>query len=126
MTISDAQQLGRVLAAARARAGLTSTQLAAAAEVNQSSIVRLEQGQFARPKPALLQRLAQVLGLPLHDLYQLAGIPLPGLQPYLRASYGLSEADAARAQAYIEGLAARYGADGQGPADGADEAPLIN
>jgi transcriptional regulator with XRE-family HTH domain len=126
MTLSDAQQLGRLLAAGRARAGLSTTQLAAATEVNQSSIVRLEQGQFVRPSPTLLQRLAQVLDLPLNDLYRLADVPLPSLRPYLRASYGLTESDAARAQAYIEKLAANYGATGQGPAGGADEAPLDN
>ncbi len=124
MTISDAEQLGNLLAAARARAGLSTPQLAALTGVSQSNIVRLEQGRIASPSAASLQRLGAALDVPLHELYRLAGIPLPGLQPYLRASYGLSPEDAARAQAYIERLAERYGADGSGPAEGADEAPL--
>lgn len=124
MTVSDAEQLGRLLAAARARAGLSTPQLAAITGVSQSNIVRLEQGRIASPSGSSLQRLSTALDVPLHDLYQLAGIPLPGLQPYLRASYGLTPADAARAQAYIERLAQGYGADGNGPPDGADEAPL--
>lgn len=124
MTISDAEQLGKLLAAARARAGLSTPQLSVLTDVSQSNIVRLEQGRIASPSAASLQRLGEVLDVPLHDLYGLAGIPLPGLQPYLRASYGLSPADAARAQAYIEQLAEGYGANGTGPPEGADEAPL--
>jgi transcriptional regulator with XRE-family HTH domain len=126
MTITDAQRLGRLLAKARAKTGLSTTQLAEAVAVNQSNIVRLEQGQITSPTPALLQRLADRLDLPLNQLYELAGIPLPGLHAYLRTSYGLSEADIARTQEYIDRLAASYGSDGRGPDDGADEAPEDN
>lgn len=124
MTTTDAERLGNLLAAARARTGLSTPQLAAQTGVSQSNIVRLEQGRIANPSAASLQRLGAALGIPLGNLYELAGIPLPSLQPYLRASYGLSPEDAARAQAYVEQLAERYGADGSGPPDGADEEPL--
>jgi transcriptional regulator with XRE-family HTH domain len=126
MTATDAERLGKLLATARARAGMSTIQLALGAGINQSNVVRLEQGRIARPKPELLQRLAEALDLPLNELYAVAGVPLPRLQPYLRASYGLSAQDAARAQAYIERLAAGDGADGRGPSDGADEVPITN
>ena len=124
MTDTDADRLGRMLASARAVKGLSTPQLARVAGVSQSNIVRLELGKIARPRPETLQRLAHALELPPERLYGLAGLPQLRLQPYLRASYGLSATEAARAQAYIEQLAAGYGPADQGPDDGADEAPL--
>ena len=124
MTATDAEQLGRILANARARLGLSTPQLARHAGVSQSNIVRLESGKIARPKPETLQRLAAALELSTERLYALAGLPGLRLQPYLRASYGLSAADAAKAQAYIEQLAAGYGPADRGPDDGADEEPI--
>jgi transcriptional regulator with XRE-family HTH domain len=123
VTITNAQRLGKLLFTARQEKGLSTTQLAELAATNQSTIVRLEKGEFAQPSPQLLQRLAHQLDLPLPELYRLAGVPLPALQPYLRAQVGLSEKDTARVQAYIAKLAAKYGGDGTGPSEGADELP---
>jgi transcriptional regulator with XRE-family HTH domain len=124
MTDSQAVRLGALLRQARLDHGLSTHQLAAIVEVNQSRLVRLEQGKTAqRPEPALLQRLCEALDLPLSTVYELAGIRMPALKPYLRASYGLTETDAVKAQTYIEQLAERYGAPGPGPLNGADETP---
>ena len=126
MSESNAETLGHLVRAARHAHGLATPALAQAVGVNQSSIVRLENGRFAKPTPAVLQRISEVLEIPLMQLYALADIPMPALQPYLRASYGLSHEDVENVHQYIQQLAARYGADGTGPLDGADEQPERN
>lgn len=123
MTDSQAAALGQLLRAARNAKGFSTRQLAEIVGADQSQLVRLEQGKVARPRPGLLLRLGQSLDVRLVDLYELAGIPLPELHPYLRARYGLTDQDTAQVQRYIEKLAAGYGADGSGPLDGADEQP---
>lgn len=123
MTEANAEQLGQLIRAARQDRGLSTPELARAVGIAQSNIVRLENGQVETPAAVLLQRLSNQLELPLVQLYRLAGIPVPALQPYLRADYGLNEQDVARVQEYIQQLASRYGADGQGPLDGADKQP---
>jgi transcriptional regulator with XRE-family HTH domain len=123
MPPANPKALGQQIRSARSAAGLSTWQLAAAVDTNQSTIVRIEQGQFGRPSPDLLERISEKLRLPLTDLYALAGIPLPDLQPYLRAGYGLNEADSEQVRRYIARLAAKYGADGHGPAEGVDEQP---
>jgi len=106
LTRQNAKRLGDLISAARARAGLNTTELADLVGVNQSNISRLESGKISSPGPVALTRLSEVLRLPLATLYDLAGIPLPALRPYLRSSVGLSAEDAARAAVYIERLAA--------------------
>jgi transcriptional regulator with XRE-family HTH domain len=123
MTQSKSQRLGKTVRTAREAQGLSTHALAELVGVQQSRIVRLEQGKILEPQPKLLHALSQALDLRLVDLYELAGIRMPGLQPYLRAQLGFSDRDTARVQAYIEKLAAKYGADGSGPHDGADEQP---
>lgn len=123
MTEANAKQLGQLIRAARQDQGLSTPELARAVGTSQSNIVRLENGQVETPSAVLLQRLSTQLDQPLTQLYRLAGIPVPALQPYLRADYGLSDKDVTRVQDYIHRLASRYGADGKGPSDGADEQP---
>lgn len=126
MTGANAKHLGQLIRAARGERGLSTTELAQSVGIAQSNIVRLENGQVETPAAALLQRLATELDLPLTRLYRLAGIPVPALQPYLRADYGLNEEDVARVQTYIQQLASQYGADGHGPLEGDDEQPEDN
>jgi len=56
-----------------------------------SSIVRLEQGQFFAPSPAKLSQLATALHLPLADIFVRAGyfVPdeLPSFKTYVQAKY---------------------------------------
>ena len=90
-----------------------------------STIVRIEQGAFAEPSPEKLQRMSEVLGLSLADLYAMADYPIPGLpalRPYLRTKYqDLPAADIDRIDAYAQRLAKRSGVNLEGPALGEDE-----
>jgi transcriptional regulator with XRE-family HTH domain len=122
------KQLGQYLRAQREARGLGSRELARLAGIPDSTIVRIEQGLIASPRPDKLARIAQALGLSLADVYAHAdyAVPrdLPALQPYLRAKYRDLPAEAADAiTAYAERLAKRHGVDLAGPAPGEDEAP---
>lgn len=65
---SVTREIGRRLRAARAAAGLTLTDIAGRAELSEGFISRLERGQ-ASASIANLVRLADVLGLGLHELF---------------------------------------------------------
>lgn len=98
------------------------------AGVDNGTIVRIEQGAFAAPRPDKLSRIAEALRLPLADVFALAEyvVPdeLPSLVPYLRAKYRALPAKAiAELERYFDDLAGRYGIDPAGPAPGEDEAP---
>jgi len=123
MTSQQSKALGEMVRAARHERGLSTRQLGEIVGVNQSQLVRLEQGKTLEPQPSLLQSLSEALDLRLVDIYELAGIRMPSLQPYLRATYGLNPKDTAKAEAYIQRLASKLGSTGHGPDDGADEAP---
>ncbi len=76
------------------------------------------------PAPETLASLARALGLPLADLYEAAGYPLPQelptLRPYLRRAYGVSDQAAADIERYLERIASEYGGRSL-PQDGEDE-----
>jgi transcriptional regulator with XRE-family HTH domain len=120
---SDVKQLGRVVREARNRCGLGTPRLAERVSVHQTTLVRLERGEIARPDPALLMELSQQLDLPLAELYELAGIPLPSLRPYLRAEYGLSEGAIDQIQDQIIRIATHHQTGSSGPLHGIDENP---
>src|SRR5450759_5724933 len=91
-------QLGQLLKARREDCGLSTHRLAAAAEMDQATIVRLEAGTIAAPRPDKLSRIAQVLGISGADVFALAGyaVPtdLPTLRPYLLTQHpGLLDED---------------------------------
>ena len=123
---TDIPTLGWLIRRAREAQGLSRRQLADRVGMHHSSLSPLEQGRVSRPTAALLQRLAEQLQLPLRELYALAGVPVPPLRPYLRARYGLSATDSAKAEAYIARLVTRSGGTGTGPLDGDDETPEDN
>jgi transcriptional regulator with XRE-family HTH domain len=91
MNEHQAKSLGALLSRRRQEAGLSKRQLAALTHMGNSTIVRLEQGQFAAPSPAKLSRLAMALHLPLADIFAMAGyfVPdeLPSFEAYLLAKY---------------------------------------
>lgn len=91
MNTTQAAQLGEVLRTRRIQLGMSTFKVAKAAGINQSSVVRFEQGQFAVPHPNKLVRLADALGLNAADLFAMAEytVPsdLPSLGPYLRTKY---------------------------------------
>jgi transcriptional regulator with XRE-family HTH domain len=104
-------ELARILRTRREELGLTRRDVARNAGVDRAGLTRAESGQKT-PAPETLAGLARALGLPLSELYQAAGYPLPELPavgPYLRRAYGFSEATAAEIELYLERIAALEG-----------------
>ncbi|MET0234579.1 MAG: tetratricopeptide repeat protein [Kibdelosporangium sp.] len=58
-------ELGELLRAHRVRAGLTQQELADRADVSVRAVRYIEQGRVAKPRPASMRRLAEVVGLVL-------------------------------------------------------------
>ena len=126
MTPQQAKRLGKYLRTVRETKGMSARQMARASGLAHPTILRIEHGEFHEPSPHKLAALADVLELPLADLYAQAGYvaphELPNFTPYLRAKYGDLPEDAVHEmEHYFARLAARYGYDPEGPAPGADE-----
>lgn len=110
MGMSQAQlkELGRVIARERAKAKLTQRGLAEKAGVTHPTILRMERGDFHRPDPEKLQRIAHALGLGAGDFFALAGYMhadhLPSLVPYLQTKFedDLSAKDRKDIERYVE------------------------
>jgi len=87
----QAKEFGALLRKRRQKLGLSTRELAKKADIPQPTILRLEQGRFAAPRPDKLARLADVLDLNLSDLYArvgyLAPSELPSFEAYLIAKY---------------------------------------
>lgn len=118
--------LATVIADARNAKGMSTRQLAAEIGIDQSNIVRLEQGSVAEPKPTVLEGLARVLELDLVDLYALAGYTkpseLPAFTPYLRSKFAdLPEQARSEMERSFRTIADKYGFDADGPKPGQDE-----
>ena len=104
-----AQAFGSRLKERREALGFSTRALAALAEVNQATVVRLEAGRIAEPRPDKLRRLAEALQLPTGETFALAGYArandLPSLPVYLRAKYPeLTAADIERLEDYVTEL----------------------
>lgn len=123
---NKSETLAEAVAKARTAKGLSTRQLASEIGIDQSNIVRLEQGSVAEPKPAVLEGLARVLDLELADLYALAGYTkpseLPTFTPYLRSKFAdLPDQARAELERSFQSIANKYGYDADGPAPGQDE-----
>lgn len=122
------RRLGETLRARREELGLSQRQLAAQADINDATVVRLEHGEIAAPAPDKLSRIAAALDLPLADVFALADyvVPeeLPSFQPYLRSRYrelpdaAIEDLDQAFAR-----IVRRHGYEPDGPRPGEDESP---
>jgi transcriptional regulator with XRE-family HTH domain len=88
---SQAQALGAMLRARRKELGYSTYQLADAAGVRNSTVVRIELGRFAAPSPEKLARFAEELEMSLGEVYAKAGyiVPddLPDFDTYLSKKY---------------------------------------
>jgi transcriptional regulator with XRE-family HTH domain len=109
-----ASQLGQLLKARREERGLSTHRLAAAAEMDQATVVRFEAGSIVAPRPDKLSRIAEVLGISGADVFALAGYTaptdLPTLRPYLSAKYhSLLAEDLDRIEAYVGRIAKKRG-----------------
>ncbi len=123
MSPRDVADLGTFIAQARKTAGLSQEGLAEKAGVSGSTILRLERGEFGRPDPDKLQRIARALDIDAEDLFALADYTnptkLPAFGPYLRARWGEELPAEARERLveYFDMLKDRYGEDGDGQPD---------
>src|SRR5689334_12460814 len=92
MTKRHSTQLAKLLADARQSYGLSVRELAERAELPKSTLLRIELGEVANPRPGALEALATALDLDSSDLYTAAGYTkpdvLPTFTPYLRRKYG--------------------------------------
>jgi transcriptional regulator with XRE-family HTH domain len=127
MDEEQAKRLGAFLRARREELGWSSRRLAAECEMNDATIVRIENGQFAAPKPDKLSRITEALGLSLSDVFALADYAapsdLPHFMPYLRTKYrDLPSTAVEEIERYAARLAKRHGVALEGPAPGEDEA----
>ena len=108
MSQARLKELGRLVHRERANAKLTQRGLAEKAGVTHPTILRLERGEFGRPDPEKLQRIAHALNLGAGDFFALAGYMhadhLPSLGPYLRTKFGddLSAKDRKDIERYVE------------------------
>jgi transcriptional regulator with XRE-family HTH domain len=128
MNPEQAKELGRQLRARREELGLSVRDVERLADVDNGTIVRIEQGAFAAPRPDKLSRMAEALGLNLADVFALAdySVPseLPSFAPYLRTKYRDLPAPAVEElERSFQRIAKRHGFDPDGPAVGEDEEP---
>lgn len=112
MNQQQARVLGNLLRAKRTELGFSTYQLAAAAGVNSSTVIRIELGQFAAPGPDKLARFAKALGMNLGEIFAKAGyvVPedLPDIETYLEIKQpSLSKSDRYRIVAHVNEILAR-------------------
>lgn len=126
MNKSKQSSLGTLLKDKRKDMGLSTHELGDRTGVTNSTIMRIEQGSIANPRPDLLKSIADVLELKLADVYTAAGYVqpegFPSFAPYLRSRYAhLPEAAQAELEASFSQVAKKYGYDPDGPAEREDE-----
>jgi len=106
MSSANARKLGAAIRRHRKAKRLTQPELAVAVRVPDSTIYRLERGDFKLPRPEKLQRIARALDMDFEELYDLAGYgspALPEVPVYLRRKFDdLSDEGAAKVERYIE------------------------
>jgi len=106
-------KLGHLLKQHRLAAGISLEALARTTKMDASTVHRIETGQITAPSPQNLQRLASALGTEVEDYFALAGYftphGLPGLRPYLRAKYDLTDTMASEVEDYVSWLQSRHG-----------------
>ncbi len=116
MNPEQSKALGELFRQKRKELGYSVYQVADAAGVRSSTVVRFEQGKFAAPRPDKLARFASLLGIPLADVYARAGylVPkeLPSFESYLKTKYQDLPATAViELKKLFEELSARHGLD---------------
>jgi len=91
MDKDQAKRFGELIRHRRQELGLSTHDLGKLVGTQNSTIMRIEQGAFAAPRPDKLARIAEVLGMSLADVYAHAGylVPddLPSFHAYLPARY---------------------------------------
>ena len=110
MNQEQSKALGGLLRHKRQELGYSMNQLAHAAGVPASTVLRFERGEFGAPRPDKLARFASLLGIGLADLFANAGYLVPDEMPsfdfYLSAKYpDLSEEDRVELARHFNDLA---------------------
>ncbi|MEN3283359.1 MAG: Helix-turn-helix domain [Solirubrobacteraceae bacterium] len=112
MTEAKAKQLGRLLAKARERQGLTTREVAESQDFTHVWVHRVEQGEFRQPTAQWLWRLAEVLKLDPARIDRLMGESLssniPNLHTYFRLGSNASEAEIAELEAAVQAIHQKY------------------
>lgn len=107
MSQAQLNELGRAIYRQRSKAKLTQRELGEKADVSHATIWHLERGDFKRPDPDKLQRIALALDLSAGDFFASVGYThpdhLPDLIPYLRVKFGegLSAKDRKDVERYV-------------------------
>ena len=125
-TTSRTASLSGLLRAARTEHGLSIPKLAERADIDPSSMRRIESGYIKQPSADVLRRIAKVLELDASELLQKAkhfGVTdLPQFAPYMRTKYkDLTPEDVAAITEFAAGIAGRRGVSLTGPKPGEDE-----
>jgi transcriptional regulator with XRE-family HTH domain len=121
-----AARLGLLIQQTRQSQRLSLRRLGSMSGIPHSTIVRIERGEIARPRPDMLTALAKTLTIPIADLYAMvqysAPHDLPSFAPYLRARYSDLPAQAIEELSrYFQHLASREGVSLEGPPNHEDE-----
>lgn len=129
MQDSKGHRLGNYIKNKRMEKGMTGRELARRVEVDDSYIVRLEQGSYNAPRPITLQNIAAALDLPISDVYAMADCEypteLPSFHPYLNAKYAELPVEAISSiHDYFLEVASQHGIDVGEPGPGEDEEPF--
>ena len=114
MSTANAKKLAAAIKRHRKARGLSQYTLAARVGVPDSTIYRLERGEFKLPKPETLQRIARALDVEFEELFELAGYEAPGLPEvpvYLRRKLDLSDEGQSKVERYIERVRRQEGGD---------------
>ncbi len=108
----DSEELGQRIRSGRKAKDWSVRELARRMNLNHSSIVRIEQGEFIRVKSEHLEQFSTLLDLPLADLQILAGYKpvddLPDLKTFLHVRYrDLPDQDVEEIDAHVRFLRAK-------------------
>ena len=116
--------LGEMIRHRRQQLGLSLRDVENQTGISRANLSRTEAGE-AGARPETLGALSAVLRLPLADLYEAAGMPipqrLPSIRPYLRRAYNVPD----EAVDEIEKYLSRFGPfdPSEAPRGGEDELP---
>lgn len=112
MTEAEAQQLGRIIATARLKQGLSYGELAARSGTDKGWLHRLENGQRADPDPVLLTRVAEALGIDPARIDRASqnhlADSMPTMRTYFRSKEKLSPAALDEVERAVAEIRARY------------------
>ncbi len=112
MTDAQARRLGRLLAQARRRKGLTTRQVAEGQDFTHVWVHRVEQGKYHQPTPHWLWQLTELLDLDPTRIDRMTDERLtssiPSLHTYFRLDRDADDAEIAEIKAAINDIHKKY------------------